>query len=71
MKTLTVRPAYGRHYTNALAATTDWQEGKDFKIISSGPYVSLSEKLMLIRDGYTHIKICYNAFSSTGVTFQL
>jgi len=33
-ETMIVAPAYGRDYSSANDAVTDWVEGKDFRIIS-------------------------------------
>lgn len=37
-----VIPAYGRNYSSAAAALTDWKAGKDFKIVG-GPYCSIRD----------------------------
>lgn len=41
--TLFVLPAYGRRYQTEEALRKDWEEGKDFKIVS-GPYLSIRDQ---------------------------
>lgn len=38
-QSLVVTAAYGRSYNTEKEALTDWNEGKDFKIVD-GPYMS-------------------------------
>jgi hypothetical protein len=42
---MTLLPAYGRDYKSARAALTDWKEGKDFKIATTGQYCSVRDNI--------------------------
>lgn len=37
---LTVAPAYGRDYKSAKTAIADWNNNKDFRIVSIGPHIN-------------------------------
>lgn len=43
MAAVTLIPAYGRKYATVEALLKDWQEGKDFRIGSGGPYCSVRD----------------------------
>ena len=47
MKTLTVRPAYGRNYRSKAAILADWKTQKDFDLSPMsgrmGPYVNIDD----------------------------
>ena len=38
-----LRPAYGRSYKTQDEMLKDWNDGKDFRISSSGPYCSIRD----------------------------
>lgn len=42
MHTIILVPAYGRSYVDMRTALSDWQAGKDFRIVS-GPYASIRD----------------------------
>ena len=39
----TLMPAYGRRYKAADQMRADWENGKDFRIGSAGPYTSIRD----------------------------
>ncbi len=56
---LHLSPAYGRRYKTGADALKDWKDGKDFKI-TNGPYCSVRDTAMLIRDYGVTTLVFYN-----------
>jgi hypothetical protein len=54
-KPLMIMPAYGRQYKTSEQAKTDWNAGKDFKIVN-GPYLSIRD-VNYIKDTYSSVWI--------------
>jgi hypothetical protein len=52
-KPLMIMPAYGRQYKTSEQAKSDWNAGKDFKIVN-GPYLSIRDTNYL-KDTYSSV----------------
>ena len=59
MSTLDIYGAYGRNYATADAARLDWTDGKDFKVLGGGPYLSIQDADKMLADGFTRVCIWY------------
>lgn len=56
-KILEVMGAYGRRYATTEAAERDFHDGKDFKVLGNGPYMSIRDAMKCKEDGYAEIHI--------------
>jgi len=54
-KPLMIMPAYGRQYKTSEQAKTDWNAGKDFKIVN-GPYLSIRD-VNSLKDTYSSVSM--------------
>ena len=52
-------PAYGRSYSDPASALSDWEAGKDFKILA-GPYTSVRD-IELIKRKYDGAAIVWSS----------